>query len=519
MLFDSALFIFVYLPLILSLYVLCCKQGAGQAAKFILVFGSLFFYAWWNPLYLILLVGSICFNYLWAEALLGVKRPRQGRLFLSLGIAINLIILGYFKYSDFFLGELRDLLGVSIQMMNVILPLGISFFTFQQIAYLVDSHRGEVDRKHFLDYSLFVSFFPQLIAGPIVKHQEIFPQISGRFYKQEHSRNIAVGLTIFSIGLFKKIVLADGFATYSNPVFEFVEMGGEVSFCDAWAGLIAFSFQIYFDFSGYSDMAIGLARMFGIKLPVNFYSPYKATNLVEFWRRWHITLSRFLRDYLYIALGGNRCSGFRKYQNLLVTMIIGGLWHGAGWNFVIWGGIHGLGLVICHKFREITAKKGVRRKTSGRAIGCISTFFFVTIAWIFFRAESFGAAIDLLGAIIGVQGIFVFVESLGVVEGSKFGSTMLLSPTYESLVSWDLRSICLFGTATLVVFVLPNTFQVLKTESMSQHLIQQRAQDSLLARLSWQPTVFWTLCISLTWLLSYLARIGFGRADFIYFQF
>ena len=262
------------------------------------------------------------------------KRPDKSVLIFA--IALNLCLLGYFKYVDFLVGGLNDLFGSSISAGNIVLPLAISFFTFQQIAYLVDVYRQKVSERSFVEYFLFVTFFPQLIAGPIVHHAEVIPQFKERRFLRLSSQDLLIGLAIFSIGLYKKIVCADGIGIVADNLFD--NVNADISLFDAWAGTLAYSLQIYFDFSGYSDMAMGLARIFGIRLPINFYSPYKSASIIEFWRTWHITLSRFLRDYLYIPLGGNRLGPFVRYRNLMIVMLLGGLWHGAGWNFVAWGG-------------------------------------------------------------------------------------------------------------------------------------------------------------------------------------
>lgn len=289
---------------------------------------------------------------------------------------------------------------------NIILPLAISFFTFQQIAYLVDAYRGEAREYSFLHYSLFVTFFPQLIAGPIVHHKEMLPQFAKNSTYKFHFSNFNIGLTIFIIGLFKKVVLADSIAIYSTPVFASADAGNNITFFEAWGGAIAYSLQLYFDFSGYADMAIGLAKMFGINLPLNFNSPYKSVNIIEFWRRWHMTLSRFLKDYLYISLGGNRKGS--KNLNLLLTMLLGGLWHGASYNFVIWGGLHGIFLIVNHgwqQFRHKVLNHDLKKSSKAGTLFSIGfTFLSVTVAWVFFRAESLQGALLIIEGMAGVNG-------------------------------------------------------------------------------------------------------------------
>lgn len=390
MLFNSYIFIFLFLPFTFFIYFYLNKKRLSVASKGFLVMSSLFFYSWWNIIYLPLILFSMLFNYVIGTSLTKDKELIRGgvskKQLLIIGILSNIGLLSYFKYSDFFITNINFVLDTKIPSLNLALPLAISFFTFQQIAYLIDSFRGETKEYDFLNYGLFVTFFPQLIAGPIVHHKEIMPQFTYIKNKTINYRNIVLGLFIFSIGLFKKVVIADTFAIWATNGFDKAEI---LTFFEAWATSISYTFQLYFDFSGYSDMAIGVALLFNIKLPINFNSPYKATNIQDFWKRWHITLSRFLKDYVYIPLGGNKKDNFRTYINLLATFIIGGLWHGAGWTFVFWGFLHGLALVIHRIWNQL----GFRLNA---IIGWIITFNFVNIAWIFFRAKEWEDAIKVL---------------------------------------------------------------------------------------------------------------------------
>ncbi|MEH6456379.1 MAG: MBOAT family O-acyltransferase [Cocleimonas sp.] len=332
---------------------------------------------------------------------------------LAFGIVCNVSLLGYFKYSDFFIENFNLLTGSDTGFVYLTLPLAISFFTFQQIAYLVDSYKGEAKGYGFLDYSLFVTFFPQLIAGPIVHHKEMMPQFSIAENKKISHRNISLGIFIFSIGLFKKVVIADSFAVWANYGFDSTDA---LSFFEAWATSLSYTFQLYFDFSGYTDMAIGLAILFNIQLPINFNSPYKSFNIQDFWRRWHVTLSRFLRDYIYIPLGGNKKGSGNTYLNLMATFIIGGIWHGAGWNFLFWGGLHGAAISL-HRLWQV---QGIR------LWGWFSwflTFNFVNVAWVFFRAESWDGAMRVLAGMFHFGNIELssFVESLsGNINGQDY---------------------------------------------------------------------------------------------------
>jgi D-alanyl-lipoteichoic acid acyltransferase DltB (MBOAT superfamily) len=408
MLFSSPEFIYLYLPIVLLGFFWLARWSHRIAATW-LTAASLFFYGWWNPAYLGLLLASIFFNY--SMGLLLAReagRPAAARrpILLALGVGANLALLGYFKYANFFLDSANAVMGTSWGAGEIILPLGISFFTFTQIAFLVDAWRGLAKEFNFIHYGLFVTYFPHLIAGPVLHHKEMMPQFGQRETYRLNWENLAVGLTIFAIGLFKKVVLADGVAPYASPVFDAAGEGTSLTFLAAWGGVLAYTLQLYFDFSGYSDMAIGASRLFGVRLPLNFNSPYQALNIVDFWRRWHMTLSRFLRDYLYFSLGGNRHSKSRRYINLMLTMLLGGLWHGAGWTFVIWGGLHGFYLVVNHAWTGFRLRLGLpANRWWTRLLAWATTFLAVVIAWVFFRAGSVDAALALLAAMAGGNGV------------------------------------------------------------------------------------------------------------------
>ena len=403
MLFNSYEFIFAFLPITFFIYFYLNSKRLTQASKGFLVFASLFFYSWWNIAYLPLILISMLFNYVVGNSLAkssdenkkGLNKSFSKKSILIFGIIANLSLLGYFKYADFFIENLNIAISSNINLLNLVLPLAISFFTFQQIAYLVDSYRGETKEYDFLNYALFVTFFPQLIAGPIVHHKEMMPQFASTWNMVKNYKNIALGLFIFSIGLFKKVVIADTFAVWATAGFDNAQT---LNLIEAWATSLSYTFQLYFDFSGYTDMAIGIALLFNIKLPINFNSPYKATNIQDFWRRWHITLSRFLRDYVYIPLGGNKISSFRTYSNLLATFVIGGLWHGAGWTFVFWGFLHGMALVIHRAWSNLGFKMWTW-------LAWLITFNFVNIAWVFFRAKEWDDAVKVLGSMFGILNI------------------------------------------------------------------------------------------------------------------
>jgi len=363
-LFNSRLFILVFLPVVLGGFLAAGKLGRRAAMVWLLA-ASLFFYAWWKPVFLLLLLLSMAVNFCAGRLIL---RP-GGRGWLVAGLALNLGLLGLFKYAGLF--------GVG----GIFLPLGISFFTFQQVMYLVDTSRGLLGAVGLLDYACFIAFFPHLISGPIVRPSHILPQFAALRPWAGLKERLVPGVELFMLGLAKKLVLAD-----------------PLSLIEAWVALLAYGLQIYFDFSGYSDMAIGLARLFGIEFPVNFNSPYKAGNISEFWRRWNITLSGFLRDYLYIPLGGNRHGEGRRILNLMITMLLGGLWHGAAWRFLLWGGLHGVYLVL-HRWAE---RVGLRIPAR---LGWGLTLLAVLLAWVPFRAEGFSAAMDFYRGLFGGNGI------------------------------------------------------------------------------------------------------------------
>lgn len=393
MLFNSSAFLFIFLPLALAGFYGLRRFRFWHAAEAWLLLASLSFYAVWDVRYLPILLSSILVNYAIGQRLLRV--PSKG--LLAIGVAFNLALLGYFKYADFFIQNINVATGSSVDLLSIALPIGISFFTFQQIAYLVDSHKGNAQYDvGFITYGNFVSFFPQLIAGPIVHHREIAPQLSALTAgRSVLASQIATGLFIFSIGLFKKVVIADNLAPWANPVFADAQNAG---FFDAWVGALSYTLQLYFDFSGYCDMAIGLGLLFGITLPVNFASPYKAHSITEFWRRWHITLGSFLRSYLYIPLGGSRSGTTRVVIALLVTMLLGGLWHGAAWTFVLWGLMHGAYLVLHRLWMRLDMPLP-------KPMAWTLTFCAVLFAWVLFRAQTPGDALALWSAMLGFDGL------------------------------------------------------------------------------------------------------------------
>ncbi|NKB61589.1 MAG: hypothetical protein GKR95_05430 [Gammaproteobacteria bacterium] len=335
MLFPSYQFLSIFLPAFLIAYFICIRFKSNLGILLILCASAVFY--WVSSLmHLLLLITSIFFNFSLSNKITESGTAKSKKALLVIGLAFNLLLIAYFKYTNFLVENIAWISGSNLSHFEILLPLGISFFTFQQIAYLIDVYEGKSSQYSFTEYATFVSFFPQLIAGPIVHHKQFISQIRGTRFLHFDLGNIIIGFSIFTIGLFKKVAIADGFSVIANKVFGAAEQGIQLTFADAWLGAIAYTFQIYFDFSGYGDMALGLAILIGLWLPINFNSPYKATSIIEFWQRWHITLSSFLKNYLYIPLGGNRGTPLGKYRNLVIVMLLGGLWHGSSWNFVIW---------------------------------------------------------------------------------------------------------------------------------------------------------------------------------------
>lgn len=408
MLFNSYEFMFLFLPITLIVYFLLNRWISSVAGRLWLAAASLFFYSWWNPIYLPLILSSIVVNYLFGSAL--VQHRSHWRIsqkgILTLGVCFNVGLLGYFKYTDFFISNINTAFSTGFPLPHIILPLGISFFTFTQIAYLVDAYRGHAKEYSVLNYVLFVSFFPHLLAGPILHHSQMMPQFQSSENKRVNEENLARGLFLFVIGLFKKVIIADTLAVWANYGFD---TASSLTLVEAWVTSLSYTFQLYFDFSGYTDMAIGAALMFNIRLPINFDSPYKSLGIQEFWRRWHITLGHFLRDYIYIPLGGNRGGEFGTYRNLMLTFLIGGLWHGAGWTFVFWGFLHGFAQVIQRAWRKL----GLHMN---RILAWFITFNFVNIAWVFFRAKSWGDALKVLEGMVGMNGLVLPIALSGPLQ-------------------------------------------------------------------------------------------------------
>lgn len=493
MLFNSYVFILAFLPVTFVIFFSLTRFRFVKAALIWLTVSSLFFYGYWNPANLPVMVISIVINHQLGELIAAAKpNSKRAKTLLIIGIILDLLIIGYYKYANFFLSSINGIIDTGWEFPKVVLPPGISFYTFTQMAYLVDAYRGETkgNKYDLITYTLFISFFPQLIAGPILRHDELIPQFRQlRKFIFSH-KNLALGLTMFSLGLAKKVLIADSLSPWVALVFQNAD---SVTFIEAWVGALSYTFQLYFDFSGYSDMAIGLGLMFNIRIPINFNSPYKAISIVDFWRRWHITLSNFLRDYLYIPLGGSRRGQVRRYGNLLTTMLLGGLWHGAGWTFVVWGGLHGLYLSINHGWRKLNIPLP-------KLLGWVITFIAVIVAWVLFRAQTFSDASHILQAMSGIKGVILPGEPQGKLSILKiFGIQIQRWTQLDYLPEFNgsksLSLLVLFGL-TLCVTFLPNT----------QEMVQKL-----------KPTWWWAIGIGI---LASICLLSLNRvSEFLYFQF
>jgi len=523
MLVNSYSFFCGFLPVVWAGYG-CLGRYCAPAATAWLAAASLFFYGWWDSRYLLLLGCSMLLNY-GSACRIAAAPPRSKKRWLTAAVGANLLLLAYYKYANFFLSSAAALAGMSPPLHHLVLPIGISFFTFTQIAYLVDTAQGKVHGRRLPDYVLFVTYFPHLIAGPILHHKEMMPQFKADTVRRsatvDLAANGAVGISIFILGLAKKVLLADSLAPHASAVFD---AGDAPSLLLAWGGVLAYAFQLYFDFSGYCDMAIGISRLFGIRLPLNFDSPYKAADIAEFWRRWHMTLSRFLRDYLYIPLGGSRRGPLRRYRNLAITMVLGGLWHGAGWNFVIWGGLHGLFLIVHQGWTALTGGLGRTGPVGAawRPLAVLLTFLSVCCAWVFFRAPDLASALRILGGMGGLGDIGVpevVGNHLGPLRAllERHGVVFFLGGGARFVATWTSVAV-----AALVAFCLPNTRQIVheRPQGDAPDAAGPRGGidgNGFAARLRWVPSRPWALSLGLLGLAALLSLSN--PSEFLYFQF
>jgi alginate O-acetyltransferase complex protein AlgI len=527
MVFSDLEFILIFLPLVLILHYLVLRKFDLRFRIIAIIFVSILFYGYEYPAYCFLILGSVAFNFCVGRML--NQRTFNRRLLLIIGLCGNLGALGYFKYAGFLVDSWVSLTGADLVSLRITLPLAISFFTFQQIAYLVDAYRERIPKHDFNSYALFILLFPQLIAGPIVRFQEFFPQI-GHLGSRLQSRlsDIAIGLSFFALGLIKKSLIADNLALYVDPLFAAAGAGDPITFAEAWTSVLCFSFQIYFDFSAYSDMAIGLTRLFGIQLPFNFNSPYKASSLIDFWRRWHMTLSRFLRDFLYIPIGGNQGGQLSQSRNILIVMLLGGLWHGAGWAFVAWGALHGLGLIVNHGYRiALKNLPSIWTPFDNRLIAGAVTFLFVTAAWVPFRSDDLETAWRIWRTMCGLEGL-VLPLILEPVLGAN-GMLHLSHAEFSNALYHGVGQA--FGVigggapiipvAAVIAFLLPNSQEwltgrdsVTVTDRKDGFLQLTIRVQSIFA---WRPTIIWATALS--GITFFAVAQNKSPQVFVYFQF
>ncbi len=483
MIFNSFQFLFLFLPITLVVFFLLGRRSRKGAAAWLLL-ASFFFYCSWDYRYLPILLLSMGCNYFACRQILAAN-PTPKKAWLSAAVLFNLVLLGYFKYTNFFIASFNGLAAQDIPPLQILLPIGISFFTFTQLSLLVDAFYGKVKELPVLDYMLFASYFPYIVAGPVLHHKDMLPQFADKNKYQVSANNFAVGLTLFAFGLAKKLLIADNLVPLVDAAFG----SDHPQLLQAWLGVFAYSFQLYFDFSGYSDMAIGVSRLFGFQIPFNFNSPYKASSVSDFWLRWHISLSRFLRNYLYISLGGNRFGQLARYRNLLLTMLLGGLWHGANWTFVIWGGLHGLYLCIQHGWRTL---RGDRTPSPGKLVAFANralTFLAVMLAWCFFRAADVPSALKMLAGMVG---------------GNGFAAVTGIEPL----------GYCMLALSALIALYLPNTNEVVL--HLDSRFENKPASFSILG-VRWFPSLRWGV---VTGILLALCLLSMDKTqDFIYAQF
>ena len=520
MLFNSFAFIFGFLPLSLAATYLLARWRK-DAAKLALTLLSLGFYAWWRPVHLPLLLFSIVFNYFVGGAIQRAHaggRRRAVNAWLTFGLAVDLSMLGYFKYSNFIVDNLALVTGADWHMRHIILPLAISFFTFQKMAYLIDSARGEAKPMRFLDFSLFAAFYPQLIAGPIVHYEEIVPQLQSRLFARRFTRNLLIGLVIFAIGLFKKTVIADTLASYVDPLYAAAGEGWQFNLLSGWLAGITYTFQLYFDFSGYSDMAIGLARMFGVKLPLNFHSPLRASGVIDYWRRWHMTLQRFIVAYIFqpLSLPMNRLAARLRLDGwsafavavgvpTFVTFLAVGIWHGAGWTFVLFGLMHAIYICINEVWRERTRlrrRKAKRAKVTLREPGIATiagyhalTLVAVVYANVMFRASSVAEALHIWRGMSGLDQLDLAIPQ---------SATWALAAT--------------LATSAALIFLAPNTQQILRRFDPAHNAAKWVEVAPAPLPWVWRPNATGLIFAGVTLFLG-IIFIQRGQAVFLYFNF
>ena len=483
MVFHSLSFICIFIPIVVSGFYFLARKNIQWAIAW-LILASLCFYGSWDYRYLPILVSSISINYLACRWIIANVQSQQSWR-LAVSIAFNLILLSFFKYVDFFIVSINDISGNNLPLLNILLPIGISFFTFTQIAVLVDAYHGKIQAIKFTEYGLFASYFPYIVAGPILRHQEMLPQFADTKGYRIKAEDFAIGISIFVFGLGKKLLIADNLGSTMWPLLA----ADNPKFLQAWLGMLAYTLRLYFDFSGYSDMAIGVSRLFGFKIPINFNSPYKATSVSDFWQRWHISLSQFLKNYLYISLGGNRRGQLLRYRNLMLTMLLGGLWHGANWTFVIWGGLHGVYLCVQHGWKSLRKNRKHKQSAISVAASRILTFMAVMVAWVFFRASDMASALAVLAGMVGSNGISMITD-----------------------IDWQAYGILL--VSAVIAFWLPNTNELFLSGDNNG---TRNVPSFSIFRADWSPNLRWGFAIGLIFAVCVLS-IDKAK-DFIYAQF
>jgi alginate O-acetyltransferase complex protein AlgI len=489
MLFTSPVFLFGFLPVVLCGFLLLKRSAGNDACAAWLVAASFVFYAWWSPSFLLVLLASTGVNFFLAQRIERASGALRRAIFVA-GLTANIALLGYFKYADFLISTFNAAAQAHVELLHIVLPLGISFFTFQKIAYLTDIYAGKAATGRLRDFVLFVFFFPQLIAGPIVHHAEVMPQFA-RFGDERRRAGdaawepIAIGAALFLMGLIKKVVVADQIAPYASTAFAAAHEE-TVGALLGWQAAACYSVQLYFDFSGYSDMAIGLARLFGVRLPANFASPYSASSISEFWRRWHMTLSRFLRDYVYFPLGGSRRGSGRRGLNLMLTMLLGGLWHGAGYTFILWGGVHGLYLLVAHAW----ASWGRLRLPA--PIGWALTLVAVIAAWVPFRAASLADAANILSGMAGLNGLYAGPASVAAPGALAAAAAILIACT-----------------------ILPDSHQIMRRYEPVLGAAPEPAWNPV--SIAFSPSIGWAAFLALGAVAVEL--FSWETSEFLYFQF
>jgi alginate O-acetyltransferase complex protein AlgI len=483
MVFNSFSFILFFLPISLLGFYYFSRKSRQWAAIW-LIAASLFFYGSWDFRFIPILFTSILTNYYTCKRIISASAQyRKG--WLAGAVAFNLLLLGFFKYANFFIVSVNDATANNIPLLNIILPIGISFFTFTQISLLVDAYHNKLQELNFTHFLLFASYFPYIVAGPILHHQEMLPQFADPGNYQIKANNFSIGVSLFVFGLAKKLLLADNLASAIGPVFA----DGNPQFFQAWIGMLAYTLQLYFDFSGYSDMAIGVSRLMGFQIPINFNSPYKATSVSDFWQRWHISLSRFLRNYLYIPLGGNRLGQFKRYRNLILTMLLGGLWHGANWTFVIWGGLHGLYLCVQHGWQYKMQKKYRQPTVFSNFLNRSITFVAVMVAWCFFRSSDVASAFKVLAGMLGQNG-------------------------FSQVTQVDAFAFFMLAVSVFVAFYMPNTNELFLFSEKGQEV---KLKLPSILKVNWSPNVLWGIAVGCIFALCVLSIERTN--DFIYAQF